>query len=201
MGVDSLLKNIDDGRIGRNIGISTGLPMIDSLIYGIQKKYIYTIGADTSGGKTSFAVDIFVYNLLKNAGDTPVSILYYSFEMSSDILYAKLLSRYLFDEYDEVITYKDILSLTETLSDEQYKLINLCKPWLFELQKHLTIYDKSLSPGGIYATSKEWLKKFGTFEQIDEHREKYIEHDCNHYKIALLDHVGLITGQGSKKKK
>lgn len=49
MGVDSLLKNIDAGRIGRNIGISTGLPMIDSLIYGIQKKYIYTIGADTSG--------------------------------------------------------------------------------------------------------------------------------------------------------
>lgn len=121
--------------------------------------------------------------------------------MSSDILYAKLLSRYLFDTYDEIITYKDILSLTETLSDEQYKLINLSKPWLFELQKHLTIYDKSLSPGGIYATSKEWLKKFGTFEQIDEHREKYIEHDCNHYKIALLDHVGLITGQGSKKEK
>ena len=49
MGVTRLFENIEEGRKGRNIGISTGLPMIDSLIYGIQRKYLYTIGADTSG--------------------------------------------------------------------------------------------------------------------------------------------------------
>ena len=101
MGVSRLFDNIEEGRKGRNIGISTGLPSIDSLIYGIQRKYLYTIGADTSGGKTSFAIDVFVYNLLKNAGDTPVNILYYSFEMSSDILFAKILSLYIFDTYGE----------------------------------------------------------------------------------------------------
>ena len=111
MGVNRLFENIEEGRKGRNIGISTGLPMIDSLIYGIQRKYLYTIGADTSGGKTSFAIDVFVYNLLKNAGNTPVSILYYSFEMSSDILFAKILSLYIFDTYGQVISYQEILSL------------------------------------------------------------------------------------------
>lgn len=49
MGVDRLLKNIESGKQGRNIGISTGLPVLDSVIFGIQKKYLYTIGADTSG--------------------------------------------------------------------------------------------------------------------------------------------------------
>ena len=78
MGVRRLITNIKAGKAGRNIGISTGLPSIDSVIFGIQRKYLYTVGADTSGGKTSFAIDIFVYNLLKNAGDRPISILYYS---------------------------------------------------------------------------------------------------------------------------
>ena len=80
MGVTQLLNNIEKGKEGRNIGISTGLSTLDSIIYGIQRKYLYVVGADTSGGKTSFAVDVFVYNLIKNAGPRPISILYYSFE-------------------------------------------------------------------------------------------------------------------------
>lgn len=201
MGVTRLFENIEEGRKGRNIGISTGLPMIDSLIYGIQRKYLYTIGADTSGGKTSFAIDVFVYNLLKNAGNTPVSILYYSFEMSSDILFAKILSLYIFDTYGQVISYQEILSLTEAISDEKFFYIEQSRDWLLNIQKHVTIYDKALSPGGIYATCKEWLKGFGTFVQIDEHREDYIDNDPNRYKVAILDHVGLISGQGSKKER
>lgn len=201
MGVNRLFENIKEGRKGRNIGISTGLPMIDSLIYGIQRKYLYTIGADTSGGKTSFAIDVFVYNLLKNAGNTPVSILYYSFEMSSDILFAKILSLYIFDTYGQIISYQEILSLTEAISDEKFFYIEQSRDWLLNIQKHVTIYDKALSPGGIYATCKEWLKGFGTFVQIDEHREDYIDNDPNRYKVAILDHVGLISGQGSKKER
>ena len=75
MGIKRLLENIEAGKRGKNIGISTGLSVIDSVIFGIQKKYLYTIGADTSGCKTSFAIDTFVYNLIKNAGETPISIL------------------------------------------------------------------------------------------------------------------------------
>ena len=201
MGVGQLFKNIDSGKEGRNVGISTGLPAIDSLIYCIQRKYLYTIGADTSGGKTSFAIDVFVYNLIKNAGTRPVSILYYSFEMSSDILFAKLLSLHIYDTYGEVITYDEILSLNEPISEEKYQYIQKSKEWLFELEKKVTIYDKALSPQGIYATCKQWLKNFGQFIDVSEHKEDYIEDNPDHLKIALLDHVGLISGQGSKKER
>jgi hypothetical protein len=201
MAVKQLLKNIKSGKEGKNIGISTGLSTIDSVIYGIQRKYLYTIGADTSGGKTSFAIDIFVYNLIKNAGDRKVNILYYSFEMSGDILFAKLLSRYIFDEYGVIITYEDILSLTTTITPYQEEFVNKAIPWLLEIEKIVTIYDKALSPNGIYATCKQWLKRFGEFVSIDEHREEYIDNDPEAYKIALWDHVGLISGPGSKKEK
>ena len=49
MGVKKLLQEIENGKQGKNIGISMGLPVVDSVLYGIQRRYIYTIGADTSG--------------------------------------------------------------------------------------------------------------------------------------------------------
>lgn len=38
---------VRQGKKGRNIGVSLGLPKLDSIIYGIQKKTLYTIGADS----------------------------------------------------------------------------------------------------------------------------------------------------------
>lgn len=201
MGVKQLLHNVKRGKQGKNIGISTGSPKLDSVIYGIQKKYLYTIGADTSGGKTSFAVDTFVYNLIKNNKETPISILYYSFEMSADVLYAKILSRYIWDEFNKVVTYEDILSLTQPISDEHEELVHKSEAWLYELAQKIVIYDKSLTPKGIYATCKEWLKQFGEFVEIDEHKEDYIETTAAGYRVVLIDHVGLISGPGSKKEK
>jgi hypothetical protein len=201
MGVDRFLAEVKAGKAGRNIGISTGMAKLDKIIYGIQRKYLYTIGADLSGGKTSFALDVFVYNLLKNAGSTPISILYYSFEMSESALYAKLLSLYIWDHYKEIITFSDTLSLVTKITDEQERLVELASEWLRGIAKNLIIYDKALTPNGIYATCKEWLKNFGTFTQISEHKEEYVEYDPNRYKVVLIDHVGLIGGSDTKKAK
>lgn len=201
MSVRQLLKIIKRGKEGKNVGIFTGIPKLDSVTYGIQRQCLYTIGADSGAGKTSFAIDVFLYNLIKNRGDTSVDILYYSFEMSSDALYAKLLSLYIWDTFHRIITYETILSFTKPISDEDYKYVMESMSWLEEFQNHLTIFDKPLTPAGIYATCKEWLKRFGEFIDIDEHREDYRAVDSNQYKVVLLDHVGLIGGPDSKKVK
>lgn len=127
--------------------------------------------------------------------------MYYSFEMSSDILFAKLLSRHIFDEYGEVVTYEDILSLTKPISSEHEALVKKSEQWLFELEQKVTIYDRALSPNGIYATCKEWLKQFGEFVSLGEHKEDYIDKEPDRYKVVAIDHVGLISGPGSKKEK
>ena len=152
-------------------------------------------------GKTSFALDIFVFNLLKNKKDRKVSILYYSFEMAAEVLYAKLLSRHIWEEYKEIVTYEDILSLTKPISKEHRNLVDKSISWINDVASCLTIYDKPLSPNGIYATCKEWLKRFGSFVEVSEHKENYIENNSEEYKIAIIDHVALISGQGTKKEK
>lgn len=201
MGVKQLYSNIKKGKAGKNIGISTGLPVIDSIIYGIQRKYLYVVAADQGGGKTSFAIDTFVYNLYKNRGEHPINILYYSFEMSADVLYAKILSRYIYDTYGRIITYETILSLTNPISDEDYEYVLKSEEWITGLQECFTVYDKPLTPNGIYATCKGWLSEFGEFIQIDEHKEEYREYDSSSYKIALIDHMRLIAGNDSVKTK
>ena len=201
MAVAGFLREVKAGKEGRNIGISTGMPKLDKVIYGIQRKYLYTIGADTSGGKTSFALDVFIYNLLKNAGDTPISILYYSFEMSENALYAKLLSLYIWDNYHEIVKFSDILSLENVISDHHERLVNEASKWLAKVIESLTIFDRALTPNGIYATTKEWLRQFGTFEQVSEHKETYTANDKRRYLVGIIDHMGLIGGSDPKKQK
>lgn len=200
MGSKQFLHAVKQGKKGKNIGISLGLPKLDSVIYGIQKKALYTIGADSGSGKTSFAIASFVYNLLKDEREEGVSILYYSFEMSKESLYAKLVSLYIYDKYKIVIPYKEILSMQETISDYKYDLILSCQEWLEKVDSVLTIYDKSLIPTAIYATLKGWLSEFGEFIHVNEHKENYIPKD-GRYKVAIWDHVGLISGPGTKKEK
>ena len=200
MGSKAFLSAVKQGKRGHNIGISTGLNKLNQIIFGTQKKCLITVGADSGSGKTSFALAIYVYNLIKNKGTRIISLLYYSFEMSRESLYAKLLSLYIYDTYGEIIPYKEILSLTDKISDEHYKLITDSQSFLEELDKTLTIYDKSLSPNAIYATCKEWLCSMGEFIAVDEHRETYLPKDERH-KVVIWDHVGLISGTGSKKER
>lgn len=200
MSSKQFLHAVKQGKKGHNLGISTGIPKLDSVIYGTQKKCLITVGADTGSGKTSFALVTFVYNLLRNKEDKDVSILFYSFEMAKEALYAKLMALYLWDKHQVIVPYKKILSMQEILDDETYKLIESTTEFLELLDNSLTIYDKALSPAAIYATCKGWLSEFGEFVHVSEHKEDYIPSD-GRYKVVITDHVGLISGQGTKKER
>lgn len=46
------MKQVEEGRKGHNIGLSTGIQKLDSVIYGVQRSNITTIaGASGSGNK------------------------------------------------------------------------------------------------------------------------------------------------------
>lgn len=45
--VDSLFKTIQRGRSGLNVGLSTGLPKLDMLTYGIQRRWMTVISGDS----------------------------------------------------------------------------------------------------------------------------------------------------------
>ena len=39
------------GKQGLNKGLSTGIPKLDAVTFGLQRKYHYTIGGDSGSGK------------------------------------------------------------------------------------------------------------------------------------------------------
>lgn len=199
--IKDFIDNVNNGKKGKNVGISTGLNKLDNLIYGIQKKYLYLIGSDSGAGKSSFVIDIFLYNLFKNNKNNKIEILLYSFEMDVNVIFAKLSSLYIYDTYHVVINYGDILSLSSPINDLYYSYVLNSVEWIKTIVNHITIYDKPLSPTAIYGTCKEWLSKFGEFIRLGEHKEDYIEKDSDIYKIVIIDHLGLISGPESKKQK
>lgn len=193
--VDSLYEMIDRGRSGLNIGVSTGLTKLDSVISGIQKQRFYLIAGGTGSGKTTLCLYSFIYQPLKEKlGKEDFEIVYYSLEMTAEMLYAKLLSMYIYDQFDVRISYEDIFSNQVVLGDEYYNHLIKAKDWLVEVDKHLIVYDKSLTTKGLYAHLKSYAEANGVFqENEDGSTTTYIPKVKNKLTLIVLDHVWLLT--------
>ena len=117
--------------------------------------------------------------------------------MSAEVLLAKLLSTYLYEEYGKIISYDQILSLTCTLSDEDWELIQKSREWLDEFESLCEIIDKPVNAKGLYAICKEWSRKFGTYKELESHenytKEDYIPNNPEQYLIVLVDHIKLLS--------
>lgn len=200
--VESLLESINLGRSGRNHGIPMGMPKLESLIDGVTKSTNTLIFSNSGAGKTSFALYAYIYQPLNyHLDDDKFKIIYFSLEMSSDILLAKLLSTYIFFTYNIEIGVKELLSRKKnyTLSDDLYNIVEKCIPWLKKVESHLTIYDKNTNANTIYAITKSELEKYGTFKE-EEKRSIYIPNDPDRIILAVVDHVGLLTPKGKSLK-
>lgn len=192
----SLLNMIDKGKLGQNIGLLMGQPKMEKCIYGLQRKYMYTLFGDQGSGKSTYALFSFVYMPLKQMlGDPRLKIIYYSLEMSSEVLLAKLLSLYIWDTYKVIVTYEEILSLTGIISNEKYGLIQESVEWLHQVEKQLIIYDKRLSADGFYAHLKSFLEENGEFKDTNTTNSVYIPKVNNPYFIVVLDHIGLLNAK------
>lgn len=151
--VKSLVNLIKRGKKGDNKGLSTGFPRLDKVTYGIQRKYITVIAGDTGSGKSSLALYMYVYRPIIEAIENKkkVHLLYFSFEMSSEVLLAKLLSIYIWEQYKKEISYEQVLSLTEEISDDNYEYIKKSVSWLQKVEEIMTVIDKPVSPKAVYA--------------------------------------------------
>lgn len=199
---DSLFKTIINGKEGRNIGIPTGLPTLDKYTYGVQRGYITTIFADSGAGKTTYTLFTQVYAPLKHAleHDIDISFLYFSFEMGSEALFAKLLSLYVWDTYKRIMSFDTIMSLTNPINDEDFKIISDAKAWLETIEKLITVIDKPMTPEQISVVLRMWNEKYGKFIPLENEQENYVPHNRDMYKIVIIDHIKLTksTPKGTK---
>ena len=124
--VDSLFKSIQRGKSGLNVGMSSGLSNLDLITYGVQRRWMTVVAGDSGLGKSSFVLYSNIYQPFKQYCENPdidLHFLLFSFEMSAEVLLAKLLSLHIYDTYGRVLSYGNILSLTSTLSEEEYRVI------------------------------------------------------------------------------
>lgn len=201
---DNLFQDIQNGLDGKNVGMSTGLPKLDEIIAGIQRKTIYNVAGGISSGKTSFALRAFIYApLMQNINNPNFRLIFFSLEISAETLLAKLLSLYLYETYNKEISYKKLLSRTKDtkLTANDYQTILLCKPWVNKVESIIFIYDKALTCDGFYAVMKSFAETHGTFEDIDEYETKYIQANPDLFVLAVLDHVSLIRAKAGQQVK
>lgn len=199
--VSRLYDSIKRGKEGKNKGISTGFDRLDKYTFGLQRKYLTVIGADQGVGKSTYALYTHVYKPLIEYLEkgTNINILYFSFELSDEVLFAKLLSLHIWEKYGNELSYEDILSLTGEISDKDLELIIKEESWLRQAESRITIVDKQVSAIAVYAILKEWHKKFGKFEDLNDYSEIYIPNDPEQYLIIILDHIKLLLAQNTAK--
>lgn len=198
--VASLWQLIERGRKGENFGASTGLPKLDKIIGGIQQSRYYTISSVSSGGKTALVLYM-MYNMLRNmTKEKPVYFLYFSLELSADVLLAKLMGLYCAEEFGVYLTLNDIMSFESILSDEMYEHLKKAKTWLDSINKHIIILDKSLSAKSFYSETLKFVEQYGSFEQI-EGRTVYIPNNPKQLMIGVVDHCSLCVAQEGRKLK
>lgn len=132
-------------------------------------------------------------------GLTNINILYFSFEVSAEILFAKLLSLYIYDTFGKVVSYEQILSFNDIIDDETYILLKKAKEWLLRIENMITVIDTARSSDGVYAALKDWCIKFGTEQTITSKTGKkhivFTPDDPDLLLLVVLDHVKLLLAK------
>ena len=136
----------------------------------------------------------YVYRpLMEHLEDNKFKISLFSLEMNAEMVFAKLLSTYLFETYNKRLTLKQILSAQRgyILDDDSYSYVLKGLEWLEKVEKIFTVYDKASSANGIYSALLKELELRGRFEETDK-RKIYIPDDPDLVHVVIIDHLARV---------
>lgn len=197
---------IDKGREGSNIGLTMGLPKLESYMDGYLPGVSYLVAAASGVGKSTFALHSFVYRPLMDWWNTddPAKkardpyFIQFNLEMTEEQIYAKLLSMYIYDTFGEQIRFKEMFSRGKDcmLTDDHYELIKQCDAFLDLLDQRLIFHDGAFNAEKYKKCLEEDLKKFGKFENGN-----YIPTNSNQIIGVMVDHLSLTRASNGRSKK
>ena len=202
-GKELFFKNVDEGRKGHNIGLSTGSSKLDLYTDGFLPGTSYLIGGVSGAGKSTAALWLFVYQPLIHYldGNSPERDPYwkiFSLEMTQTQVYAKLVSMYVFDTYGITLRFKDIFSRGKDciLSDENYEVLLKCSNFLDELDKRLDFYEGALNEKKYLSEMQVFMERFGTFGD-----GTYTPNNPLQVLGVMIDHMSLVSPSAGRSKK
>lgn len=203
---NDFLYEVDNGRQGLNLSLSTGLPKLDQLIGGVGKNTYTLIGANLGVGKTAFVDHCYVLSPYHQmiTTNTPLKIrtFYYSFEIRKNAKIAKWVCHLIFRKYGIVMDIKEVYSRRSILSQERYDMICEMREYIDKMSDYVHIFDRPLNPTGIFMDMKGYAEKNGKI--IEETKnikgkeftfKRYVANDPNEIVQYIEDHIGKARGE------
>ena len=179
---------------------------------GVEQGQYAVITASQKTGKTNLADFLYVFNVLdyvyENKGQCSAHILYFSLEESIQKVIERYMS-YLLYKLDGIrIPPVDLRSTSKDYPVDEKILEKLQSE---EYQKRLKFFEECVqfetedtNPTGILRVCERYAKSVGhyvshkmeskgnSFKEVEVF-DSYTPNDPNHYKIVIIDHIGLNT--------
>ena len=203
----SALNKVFDGLVGKNKGVPTSSRMLNKWITNIQKERIYIISGSSGSGKTSFANELYVFSMfdeyIKHDKIKP-EIIYFSFEMTKENLIGKLICRWLYSNYNFVISPNQLFSYGDNKCPQ--KIIDIvkqedCQEYISKFEEVTKVYDISMGVDEIVSVLDEIGKKNGEREEKDNGFKTYVEYEENKHVLVVIGHAALVKLSPGKSKK
>lgn len=198
----NLQEEIQAGLRGENGVIPLPLGRLSEYLE-ISKSTMYTIGAETSGGKTAFTLDQFMiyplrwYHENKDKVNVKLNILYFCMERSHIMNEAKMISKFIYEDTGILISAKKMVGrANQKLDEKELKLINQYEEYENEITECLKVYEGYQTVESIKKLIKTYAQEHGNPEKVldDDGKEVVVwkpKHP-NHITIIIIDHIGLL---------
>lgn len=209
------IAQIEKGRSGDNKGIPLKFEKLRNYIPDIQRNTSYLILAESKIGKTSFADDMFLYNIWDYKIANPnveIDIDYYSFEITAEMKIIKGVARKLWLDYGLLVDVNTILSKGKSYcNDEIYELVIKALDYYENIESVVTIHDSVDNPTGIYKYLLSKAEKYGKIHKKNIQQDPngpeilrfdhYEPYNKDRYWFIIIDHIALVGSESGKNTK
>lgn len=218
--IDNLIKRRENVLNGGVNCIPLPFPRFRSEIPGIEQGQYVVISAVQKTGKTQYADYVYVFHALdyafENKDKCSVHIIYFSLEEAVQKVIERYMS-YLLYKLDGIrippvdlrstrIDYPVPIEIIEKLESDRYQ------ERLRFFEECVQFETEDTNPTGILRVCEKYAKSVGTYKSHKQTSngnafkdveifDSYEDNDPNHYKIVIIDHIGLVDkeqGFGTK---
>lgn len=218
--VSGILDNLEERRNNVLHGGTNCIPLpfarFRNELPGIEQGQYVVVTANAKVGKTNITNYVYVFSVLDYAFEHPekcsIHIIYFALEEAVQKVIERYLSHLLYSLDDIRLSPSDLRSTScdypvpeealEKLRSERYqeriRFFEKCVQFETEDTNPtgiLRVCERYAKSVGKYTTHK--MKSNGLAGKEVEVFDSYVQNDPNHYKIVVIDHIGLNTGRAA----
>lgn len=208
----TLIDEIEKGMAGRNLGLNIGLPKLNSVLGGLQKKTSFAVGAEKKVGKTAYSDVLFVLNPFLLNPKANIHWKYFSFEIdriSKEAKYAAFFMAHDFGITDVTWPNGEVKSLCDNYILGRSQMPNGTRIVVSDAHKEKLqqVYEKRIIPlFGEYNLSGSKLKQ-GKIDFIEDRmnptgiRNYLINYAKENGQLLYEDYITEEDGKKIKKQR